>query len=177
MKVFSICLYHNDIPIKQSFNLESFGFFEKRLAKEMLSAISKTCIDRTIKGSCVRVDKDDKYCMTLSTNVMSVCVTCDQEYPQRVTYKMCSDIIHKNDLNIDLDDLITKSQDPKNIDKILFIQQNVDETKEVLHKTINQLLERGEKLDDLILKSDQLSAVSKQFYKEAQKHNRCCKAY
>ena len=36
------------------------------------------------------------------------------------------------------------------------------------------LLERGEKLDDLVAKSDELSAQSKMFYKTAKKTNACC---
>ena len=34
------------------------------------------------------------------------------------------------------------------------------------HETIEQLLERGEKLDDLVQKTDKLSGTSKAFYKE-----------
>ena len=34
------------------------------------------------------------------------------------------------------------------------------------HETIEQLLERGEKLDDLVQKTDMLSGTSKAFYKE-----------
>jgi len=35
-----------------------------------------------------------------------------------------------------------------------------------LHKTIENVLQRGEKLDDLVQKSDGLSAQSKMFYSE-----------
>jgi synaptobrevin family protein YKT6 len=44
------------------------------------------------------------------------------------------------------------------------IQQELDETKIVLHKTIESVLERGEKIDSLVAKSDGLSAQSKMFY-------------
>ena len=45
------------------------------------------------------------------------------------------------------------------------IQKELDETKIVLHKTIESVLERGEKIDSLVEKSDGLSAQSKMFYK------------
>ena len=54
------------------------------------------------------------------------------------------------------------------------VQKELDETKVILHKTMASLLERGEKLDDLVAKSDQLSAQSKMFYKTAKKTNACC---
>jgi synaptobrevin family protein YKT6 len=44
----------------------------------------------------------------------------------------------------------------------------------VLYNTIDAVLARGEKLDDLIDKSDSLSMQSKKFYKTAKKHNQCC---
>jgi synaptobrevin homolog YKT6 len=44
------------------------------------------------------------------------------------------------------------------------IQRDLDETKITLHKTIESMLERGEKIDNLVAKSDGLSAQSKMFY-------------
>lgn len=50
------------------------------------------------------------------------------------------------------------------------IQKELDETKIVLHKTIESVLERGEKIDSLVEKSDGLSAQSKMFYSKRRKH-------
>ena len=52
------------------------------------------------------------------------------------------------------------------IDPAGISQQKIDETKIVLHKTIESVLQRGEKIDDLVAKSDGLSAQSKMFYRE-----------
>ena len=49
------------------------------------------------------------------------------------------------------------------------VQAELDETKGVLHKTIESLLEREEKLDSLVERSQALSAQSKLFYKSAKK--------
>ncbi|KAJ8421798.1 hypothetical protein Cgig2_000305 [Carnegiea gigantea] len=73
-----------------------------------------------------------------------------------------------------LDDALTKFQDPAQADKILKIQRELDETKIILHKTIDSVLERGEKLDTLVEKSSDLSAASQMFYKQAKKTNQCC---
>jgi synaptobrevin family protein YKT6 len=59
-------------------------------------------------------------------------------------------------------------------DKILKIQRELDETKVVLHKTIDSVLARGEKLDNLVDKSTDLSLASQMFYKQAKKQNQCC---
>jgi Synaptobrevin len=49
------------------------------------------------------------------------------------------------------------------------VQQELDETKVVLHKTIESVLQRGEKLDQLVERSDALSTQSRMFYKTAKK--------
>lgn len=65
----------------------------------------------------------------------------------------------------ELVDYLQKYQDPQQADSIMKIQRELDETKIVLHKTIESVLQRGEKIDDLVAKSDGLSAQSKMFYR------------
>jgi synaptobrevin family protein YKT6 len=65
----------------------------------------------------------------------------------------------------ELRDYLAKYQDPQQADSIMKIQKELDETKIVLHKTIESVLQRGEKIDDLVAKSDGLSAQSKMFYR------------
>lgn len=92
----------------------------------------------------------------------------------------------------ELKEYLTKYQDPQQADSIMKIQKELDETKIVLHKTIESVLQRGEKIDDLVAKSDGLSAQSKMFYStckvqflwrvedannftaQAKKQNSCC---
>ncbi|PWA48152.1 synaptobrevin-like protein [Artemisia annua] len=59
--------------------------------------------------------------------------------------------------------LFSDFQDPAEADKLLKIQRELDETKIILHKTIDSVLERGEKLDSLVEKSSDLSAASQYF--------------
>ena len=54
--------------------------------------------------------------------------------------------------------------EPEKADDLTKIQDELKETKAVLHKTIESVLARGEKLDDLVAKSDQLSFASRGFY-------------
>lgn len=63
-----------------------------------------------------------------------------------------------------LGEYIVKYQDPRQADSIMKIQQELDETKIVLHKTIESVLERGEKIDNLVARSEGLSSASKMFY-------------
>lgn len=69
---------------------------------------------------------------------------------------------------------IKEYQDPAKADKITKIRRDLDETTEILHKTIDAVLERGVKLDELVERSNDLSSQSKLFYKQARKTNSCC---
>ena len=69
---------------------------------------------------------------------------------------------------------LQKYQNPAEADKVTKIQKDLDETTSILHKTIDSVLERGVKLDNLVEKSNDLSAQSKMFYKQAKKTNSCC---
>ena len=73
-----------------------------------------------------------------------------------------------------LDGYLAKYQDPAAADKVTKIQKDLEDTTQILHKTIDSVLERGVKLDNLVERSDDLSRQSKLFYKQAKKTNSCC---
>lgn len=73
--------------------------------------------------------------------------------------------------------LFDKFQNPQEADKITKIEKELDEIKDVVMQSMDDLLKRGETLDSLMKKSNDLSATSYQFYKTAKKNNQCCSAY
>jgi len=115
-------------------------------------------------------------------------IITDQEYPVRPAFslltKMLDEFISKvpqssfkNPSAVSFPEIntyIQKYQDPRQADAIMKVQQELDETKIVLHKTIESVLQRGEKLDNLVERSNALSMQSKAFYKTAKKQNSCC---
>jgi synaptobrevin family protein YKT6 len=113
----------------------------------------------------------------------------DHEYPALVAHQLLSKVVDEflakyprsswansnPTLSFpELKEYIVKYQGPQQADSIMKIQKELDETKIVLHKTIESVLQRGEKIDDLVAKSDGLSAQSKMFYTQAKKQNSCC---
>ncbi len=129
------------------------------------------------------------YIISRHNGLAGVCIA-DTEYPQRVAFsiitKMLDDFTEASKGKFSeeaadncmpfppLEQALQKYQDPAEADKITKIQKDLEETKQVLYNTIDAVLARGEKLDDLIEKSDSLSMQSKKFYKTAKKHNQCC---
>jgi synaptobrevin family protein YKT6 len=99
-------------------------------------------------------------------------IISDLEYPRMVAHQLLSKVVDEFTskyprtayANATKGSYIVKYQDPQQADSIMKIQKELDETKIVLHKTIESVLERGEKIDNLVQKSDGLSAQSKMFY-------------
>lgn len=66
------------------------------------------------------------------------------------------------------------AQDHTKADRIAKIQQDLDQTNVLLYQSIQSLLRRGETLDQLLDKSNDLSLASQMFAKRAKKLNSCC---
>jgi synaptobrevin family protein YKT6 len=125
----------------------------------------------------------------MRTDGLCGCLTADSEYPARVAFSVLQKLLDdfaaafpawrsevRNEALVwpDLDEAVLKYQDPAAADQIMRIQRNLDETREVLHNTIEQVLQRGERLEDLVERSGELSGQSKLFYKQAKRANSCC---
>ena len=159
--------------------------------KEMLTFLTKTFTKRTEPGQRQSVEHEGYvvHCYVRSDGLGGT-VTSDQEYPARVAFVLISQILEdfsnqhgdswktcSTPESMELEggaETLAKFQDPTEADKVTKIQKDLDETTSILHKTIDSVLARGEKLDSLVDKSNDLSAQSKLFYKQAKKTNSCC---
>lgn len=185
MKVLAVAIlrYDRNTPepevLKQAQDLSSFGFFQKGGVREMLTFFTKTVVQRIKAGQRITVEMEDmkeyQVHAFVRSDGLAATVTADTEYPTRVAFALLSQMLDDHDKgDVDLEAVLAKAQDPANFDKITKIQQDLDDTTQVLHQTIDKLLERGEKLDNLVERSDDLSKQSKIFYKQARKTNSCC---
>ncbi|KAL1966269.1 hypothetical protein VTN77DRAFT_4622 [Rasamsonia byssochlamydoides] len=172
--------------------LNSFSRFTRGSISEFMTMFSKTVAERTRPGQ--RQDIEEKETIDFTFHVyahtkgIAGVIISDNEYPSLAAHQILSKVLDEflsqhptagatstNPVSFPaLTTYITKYQDPEQIDSIIKIQKELDETKIVLHKTIESVLQRGEKLDDLISKSEGLSAQSKMFYTSARSQNSCC---
>lgn len=159
---------------------------------EFMTLFCKTVAERTRPGQ--RQDIEEKsytfHAYGRSEGIAGIIIS-DPDYPALVAHQLLSKIVDEflakhprtsfisSDVSSplvfpELKEYIVKYQDPSQADSIMKIQKELDETKIVLHKTIESVLERGEQIDSLVAKSDGLSAQSKAFYTHAKKQNSCC---
>ena len=66
-----------------------------------------------------------------------------------------------NSAEFNLSGIVAKWQDPQTADSILKVQNELDETKQIVSETLEKILDRGQKLDDLVSRSNELSEQSK----------------
>ncbi|XP_022112389.1 synaptobrevin homolog YKT6 [Pieris rapae] len=195
VKVYGLVVLYKGVTsatiLKAAYDLQSFSFFQRSSVQEFMTFVSKTIVERTHQASRQSV-KEGEYMVQVyvrGDNLAGVLIS-DHEYPNRVAHtlitKLLDDFSAKvpvaiwqtgDETTIDfpvLPEYLAKYQNPKEADALTKIQNDLDETKIILHDTIKAVLERGEKLDDLVEKSNSLSMHSKAFYKTARKTNSCC---
>ncbi|KAI5116479.1 hypothetical protein M0805_003508 [Coniferiporia weirii] len=172
-------------------DLSSFSFYQRGTVGEFLTFFTRTVAERTPAGQRQSLTENNYvfhvYNRGGDEKLAAVMVT-DEEYPRRPAFGVLTKAIetfsskvlrtsYSNPASIDFPELksyLAEYQDPRNADAIMRVQQELDETKVILHQTIESVLARGEKLDDLVARSDALGASSKRFYQTAKKQNSCC---
>jgi len=177
--------------LRDAYDVSSFGYFQQKSVKEFMEFSSKVLGERTGLGERQSV-KEGEYMVhayaSASTSLVGIAFTC-QEYQQRVAHNLLTKILEDFAAQVprsqwpvdakvngfgEIDVMLQKYQKPEEADPMTKVQNELDETKIILHNTIEAVLNRGEKLDDLVYKSEGLSLQSKTFYKTARKTNSCC---
>ena len=98
MKLFSILILYKGEPaahvLKASYDLTSFGFFQRGTVQEFISLTAKILAERTQIGERQSVKEKEYICHVFvrSDSLAGVCLS-DEEYPQRVAHTMLTKIL------------------------------------------------------------------------------------
>jgi len=198
MKLFSVFVIQKSEQqsqskiLKSASDLTSFGFFQRGSVQEFMNFTSKIIVERSEPGtrSSIKEQEYMAHVFVRGGDNLAAVIFSDQEYTKRVAHTLLNKILDEFTKSVpshlwpnlqegqahytELPALLSKFQDPKQADALTKLQMDLDETKIILHGTIESVLERGEKLDDLVAKSEDLGLQSKTFYKTAKKTNACC---
>jgi len=202
MKVLSVGLWAtkgegNDAVLLCKYSdLTDFSYFTRSKVEEFDTFVSRTVVERTPLGmrQAVKHDQYIAYCR-VRPDGLGCTVLTDLEYEQRIAFGMAEKCLEDFLAQYPLEwkecppgppterlvmpcpavegDLVT-FQNPAEADKITRMQKELDDVKDVLLRSIDQVLQRGEKLDDLVDKSEELSGASKQFYDTSKNQTGCC---
>jgi synaptobrevin family protein YKT6 len=197
-RVYSLILFSmksgKPVMVSEAMDLSHWGFFSRGTVKEFMRFASRELSNRVQVGAheCLSYEPDNldmkfhAHCAH-NNNQFSAVVLTDDQYNPRVALGMLKRAFDEaealgarahpaQDQNVScgLDKIVKDFQTPENVDNIARIESDLDETKEILVKGIDALLERGEKLEDLAAQADDLSFASKAFAKQSSDLNRCC---
>ncbi|KAL4998948.1 Longin-like domain-containing protein [Aspergillus recurvatus] len=170
--------------------LSSYSRFTRGSISEFTTMFSKLLAGRTRPGQRQDVQEKDftfhVYASSASPGITGVIIS-DGEYPSMAAHQILSQLLDEFTTQNPtatsatgpvsfpaLTDYIVKYQNPNEVGSIMRIRKELEDTKVILHQTIESVLQRGEKLDDLVQKSEGLSSQSKMFYTSAKKQNSCC---
>ncbi|KAA8495625.1 VAMP-like protein YKT61 [Porphyridium purpureum] len=178
------------VVLADAYHLNEFSYFQRGSVKEFALFFSKTVAKRVDLGQRSTVEHQEyNVHVHVRANGLGAVALCDQEYPTRVAFtlllKLLDDFCSVHAESTwrqtaqglpfpEINETIEKYQNPAEADNLMKLQREVDETKVILHKTVDSVLERGVKLDNLVDKSNDLSAQSKMFYQTSKNQNSCC---
>eukprot|EP01084_Bolivina_argentea_P169426 293715_1 len=177
-------------------DLSSFGYFQRGTVREHLTFASRTASSRCEKGSRVTINLNQTSHMLhlyKRTDGLTCVVITDQQYPSNIVQssiiskllQQFSDQYTITNMNIQSDmqlkfnyiNQLLADYSKMNVQKMNKLQntteykQNLDEIKHIMHQNLDDILCRGETLDNLIAKSDDIGCVSKSFHSKAKKTN------
>ena len=185
------------VMLSSDMDLSQMWFYQKGIAKDHINFNSRTIASRIPPGNKASVSLENNvgmcFCWTTKDGISATAIT-DNEYPEKAAFILLNNLIMDfreyfasnpaayenatNDTNLKYENIeifLKKWQDPTEADKLLKIEKELHEVKEIIHKNLNDLLRKGEQLDELMVKSKDLSKVSVDFYKKAKKTNqKCC---
>eukprot|EP01091_Cochliopodium_minus_P007274 TRINITY_DN17180_c0_g1_i1.p1 TRINITY_DN17180_c0_g1~~TRINITY_DN17180_c0_g1_i1.p1 ORF type:complete len:214 (-),score=49.80 TRINITY_DN17180_c0_g1_i1:34-675(-) len=190
------------IRIFEYYNLGNFFFLTRGSIKESAQFATRLIVSRTAKGthnsiSGIKKEEDEEenplndFIINAKTEVngLSISIITDKNYSLRISYQLLIELreewdkLNHNWINAEKDtcynfpkvqDLLNKFNNPLQFDKIIKISHEVDQIHDIMIKNIEAILLRGEKIDSLVAKSEELTPLTKQFYGGAKKLNSCC---
>ncbi len=161
-------------------NLGSFSSFSRRTVSEFFAESSQVLSQRVPRKEAgkpfgIKEDKYVSYYICRPQDHTICIVTTTAEYPKAAAFGLIQKVFDSSPPSYNLRLLLQKSKDPQQVMSALArLQQGVDEVKGIAMKNMEEVLQRGEKMDNLVAKSENLSRESKKFYKTAKKLNTCC---
>ena len=189
MKILSIHIFSlyqsKPIILSSAFSLSFVSIFQRGTLKDFLNFHSRLVIERVAHDTHAQVQLEKGICYAIAnSDKIGVTMICDDEYPKRVAIdfllKIHNDfktfIAEKRlDLNLYTNDTDVKYENiPSKKDNLMKLQNELNDVTDIMRQNLNELLKREENLEALMQKSNDLSATSVNFYKQAKKTNSCC---
>eukprot|EP00727_Mastigamoeba_balamuthi_P012562 m51a1_g7929 Synaptobrevin homologue Ykt6 B (210) ;mRNA; f:44419-45130 len=180
-----------------AYSLGALSVLQRRGAREVVLFGSRTVAERIPPAQRLVVGIQHQFsCHAyLTPSKVAVTVTTDSDYPQSAAFALLGQALQAfvsrhgqaasspADASLavpELEALLSRYQRPTALSeaeaggRVAAVQALVDQTRAVVAKNVEDLLRRGERLETLVDRTDQLSASTKVFVRGSRKAGRSC---
>jgi len=175
------------VHLVQVVNTTTVSWIGRSSVKEIMSLVMRTCVGNTNPGDFARLEHSlhgkKCFCYVISkNNGLAGALVTDELYPQRVAINLVDKMLEEFEERVDedtwfgavnddsitfplLEEMLQEFQDPAAADAIEGLKKDMEESRQILQKSVDAILQRGQKLEDLIMHSNKLSMQTKLMYK------------
>jgi len=183
----AIILLRNDEIIGETYDLSQVNVLVRGKARDSIRNMSIELVNEfePNKISIINMSKYNNYlkgfeCYFYNKGSHS-CFLVTKDHPSasaatRLVYYILDNNPQESPeyIGLYLDEIMEKNQDPTQSDKFLKIHGEVDQVKKVLINAIDLALERYDKIENLVARTEELKTETIIFKREAGKLNKCC---
>ena len=144
--------------LKAAYDVSSFSFFQRSSIQQFMTFTSPLIVERSGKGSQASMKEQERLSHVYMRNdSLAGVVVADSEYPSRLAFTLLEKVLDKFSKQVDrvdwptgfpdtiqytgLDSHLSRYQNPQEADPMTKVQAELDETKIILHNTMESLLE------------------------------------
>ena len=146
------------VLLKAAYDVSSFSFFQRSSIQQFMTFTSPLIVERSGKGSQASMKEQERLSHVYMRNdSLAGVVVADSEYPSRLAFTLLEKVLDKFSKQVDrvdwptgfpdtiqytgLDSHLSRYQNPQEADPMTKVQAELDETKIILHNTMESLLE------------------------------------
>ena len=189
MKIYSLYFFLRDrdgkMQLVDSVNdFSDIGFIYRKNAIEICDFAVNQIANGTNPNNMITAEEQKYLISMLRPNQQTAAViACDKDYPSRAAFSILREIANEFSTSGNkfpggksavMKKAIVEYQNPANADKIIKIQENLDEIQRIMVMNLEEAIGRGESIEQLAQKTDHLSESSKLFLRDTKKMNGCC---
>jgi synaptobrevin family protein YKT6 len=175
MKLYGLLVYNaNHQLVYDNYNLGDVFFMFRSKIQEGIKNFASKLITIAEKDNYYQIN-ENRGDVEMSVHFFKYHIAITSpDYPQHVVYQLFNTLISNKFDKATADNLFTAYQDPVKMSQILKTKKEIDETKVILLDSVEKLLERGEKIEHLVDRTEELVRLSEQFRIKAEDLNSCC---
>jgi synaptobrevin family protein YKT6 len=167
--------------VNKFYKLDEFNFFVRSNVKELIDALFNTVHSELIPSFEEQYQRyshdkiDNTYLVVyqnVNTTILTICSTNCNYYALLTMLRKLASCNNNHDELYLINDFMNNYD--AHTTKLSDVQTLLDETKDQLVLSIDKLNKRGESIEDLVYKTNELSNSSKIFVNSSKKLNKCC---